>query len=93
MILTRDIINILAPTHGRTSCSDSNLSNGGYKLKEEKLQGIIISRHYEWAPRCSRCFLLDHEGCDTDLMEIEVIPEIRLVPRQPNVKITVEELK
>jgi len=93
MILTRDVINILTPTHGRTSCSDTDPSNGSYKLKEEKLQGIVISRRYEWTPRCSRCFLLDHEGCDTDLMEIKVIPEIRLEPKQPKVKITVEELK
>ena len=42
----RELIDIIAPKHGRTSCSDADLSNGFYTQDE--------SGNY----RCLRCALL-----------------------------------
>jgi hypothetical protein len=44
--LTKDVIDALAPEHGRTSCSDSNLANGW-------------GSHSSGGARCSRCAMLD----------------------------------
>jgi hypothetical protein len=93
MILTRDIIDIICPNHGRTSCNDSDPNNGYYEIKETKFRGIVIEKNFKTAPRCHRCFLLDAEGYDTDLMDITVIPTIELVIKQPKVKVTIEEEK
>jgi hypothetical protein len=43
--LTREKIDILAPEHGRTSCSDDNVCNGWHSGRN----------HF----RCVRCWLLD----------------------------------
>lgn len=43
--LTMDIINTLAPNHGRTSCSDSNYANGWGSA--------------DYGARCTRCALID----------------------------------
>lgn len=91
MILTREIIDILAPTHGRTSCSDTDPNNGYYNVKETKIQGIVVERNFDPYPRCHRCFLLEHEGYDTTLMDVNVVPDVTLVLKQPKVKVVVEE--
>lgn len=44
--LTPEFVNSLAPEHCRTSCSDSNLSNGFYSRGNG-------------TPRCQRCALLE----------------------------------
>ena len=43
-----EIVNIIAPEHGRTSCDDQNRRNGVDTVSEER-------KH----PRCVRCTLLD----------------------------------
>ena len=92
MMITQEIIDILTPKHGRISCSDEDPCNGGYEIEDRLFQGIVIERSWKYRPRCNRCFLLDHIGCDTDYMtDIEIVPEIELVLKQP--KVTVIEEK
>ena len=92
MIITKDIIDILTPKHDRTSCSDTDPYNGGYEIEDQIFRGIVIERSWKYRPRCNRCFLLDHIGYDTDYMEdIEIVPEIELVLKQPKVTVAVEE--
>jgi len=92
MIITQDIIDILAPKHGRTSCSDEDPCNGGYEIEDRLFQGIVIERDWKYWPGCNRCFLLNHIGYDTnDMKDIEIVPEIELVLKQP--KVTVVEEK
>jgi hypothetical protein len=92
MIITKEVIDVLTPNHGRTSCSDAYPGNGGYEIEDRYFQGIVIERNWRYRPRCNRCFLLDHIGYDTDYMkDIEIVPEIELVLKQP--KITVVEEK
>jgi hypothetical protein len=55
MIVTIDAIELFAPEHDRTSCSDDDPSNG--------LSSAY--HHGRTAPRCTRCALLEivlHEG-------------------------------
>lgn len=42
-----ELVDILAPRHGRTSCSDENISNG------------LCSNGSDSPPRCYRCALLE----------------------------------
>lgn len=91
MIITKEVIDVLTPNHGRTSCSDAYPGNGGYEIEDRYFQGIVIERNWKYRPRCNRCFLLDHEGYDTALMDIDVVPEVSLVLKQPKVKVVVEE--
>jgi len=70
MILTKEVVNILAPRHGKTSCSDNNMVNGfgGWTGKYDQDTGKkVIS-----SPYCNRCYLLDHLGSDTDNLEFEI---------------------
>ncbi|RLI50275.1 hypothetical protein DRO61_04105 [Candidatus Bathyarchaeota archaeon] len=46
--MSEDFINIIQPEHGRTSCSDDNLSNGFYTR-----DGV------NWHGRCTRCMYLE----------------------------------
>ncbi len=47
---------------------------------------------FQYWPGCNRCFLLNHIGYDTnDMKDIEIVPEIELVLKQP--KVTVVEEK
>lgn len=55
-VTVRDVINVLAPSHGRTSCSDAERQNG--------FSGGDI-------PRCTRCGLLDIYGLEPEIF-IEV---------------------
>ena len=90
-MITQEIIDILTPKHGRISCSDEDPCNGGYDIEDRLFQGIVIERSWKYRPRCNRCFLLDHIGCDTDYMtDIEIVPEIELVLKQPKVKVVEE---
>lgn len=91
MIITQEIIDILTPKHDRTSCSDSDPCNGGYEIEDRRFQGIVIERNWKYRPRCNRCFLLNHIGYDTNYMkDIEIVPEIELVLKQPKVKVVEE---
>ena len=88
MIITQEIIDILTPKHDRTSCSDSDPCNGSYEIEDRRFQGIVIERNWKYRSRCNRCFLLDHIGYDTDYMkDIEIVPEIELVLKQPKVMV------
>jgi hypothetical protein len=92
MIITQEIIDILTPKHDRTSCSDADPCNGGYEIEDRLFQGIVIERNWKYRPRCNRCFLLDHIGYDTNCMkDIEIVPEIELVLKQPKVTVVVEK--
>ena len=46
---TIEFINIIAPEHGRTSCSDEDINNSFYFDEDKKEQG---------RSRCIRCSLL-----------------------------------
>ena len=52
-----ELINIICPEHGRTSCSDENIGNGFYHLYEFGESISTITN--EHIPRCSRCALLE----------------------------------
>ena len=56
-MITKEITDLLAPTHDRTSCDDSDINNG-YIYSEN---GII--KNY---PRCLRCYLLNTIGFEID---------------------------
>lgn len=60
MVLTQNVIDILTPTHDRTSCdnNDTSLENGykndiGY-------------------PRCNRCYLLLNIESDTENLDMDI---------------------
>ena len=55
----KELIDIIAPEHSRTSCSDENIANGFYhKAVDEWEEGYkVISNKYH--ARCSRCALLE----------------------------------
>jgi hypothetical protein len=67
----KDFIDFICPEHGRTSCSDENISNGFY-LEED---GETISQKYY--PRCVRCALLEIENGTIKRTEAnnKIIPE------------------
>ena len=52
----KDFIDFICPEHGRTSCSDDNISNGFYLEDAEE----TISQKYNH--RCLRCALLEVEN-------------------------------
>lgn len=92
--ITKALVDIICPNHGRTSCDDECLQNRFYEIKYEKIQGVVVSKNWEQFPRCNRCFLLDNIGADTENVDgIKVIPDVSLFLIQPNVKIVVEENK
>jgi len=94
MKITKELVNILTPEHGRTSCSDDDPSNGSCGIKDREFQGIVIERSWDYYPRCNRCFLLDRVGEDTEnVCGIRVVPNIELEIIQPKVKVTIEESK
>lgn len=57
--LTPEYISVIAPIHGRSSCSDSDLMNGQYTVKEETVRGVSVKRSFGTVPRCNRCLLLE----------------------------------
>lgn len=65
-ILTQELVDILVPKHGRTSCSDSNICNGsgGWEGKYNTDTGKKEIRY----PRCTRCYLLNNVGCKLSSM-------------------------
>jgi hypothetical protein len=88
MKITMDVINILTPKHGRTTCSDSDLANGLCFIAEEKLQGVVVKRWFDPAPRCNRCFLLSNLDQQLDL---RISIEVSIGVKAPNFK--VEEIR
>jgi hypothetical protein len=70
MVLTKEIVDALAPEHGRTSCDDGNLANshGGWNGKYDENTGRKVINY----PRCNRCYLLDHLGEDLDKLSFRV---------------------
>lgn len=78
--LTREKIDQLCPEHGRTSCDDNNtMSNGhggwdGYYSRETGKKEIRI-------PRCTRCYLLEHEGEQSDELDFEIEVKVNLIWR------------
>jgi len=51
---SRELIDIVSPEHGRTSCNDNCISNGLY-LEGDRLRS-----------RCTRCALLEIESEELD---------------------------
>jgi len=98
MKLTRDIINMIQPNHAPTvTCDDQHHVNGSFKVEEfvAPNRKIVIERHFEYAPSCKRCFLLDFEELETEYIEktyhIKIIPTVVIDLIQPKLKITLEE--
>jgi hypothetical protein len=72
MLVTRELIDNIAPTHERTSCSDTDLSNAFYSKNDYAWE------HY---PRCHRCFLLDHvDGSLPKGIVVAVRLELEIIP-------------
>lgn len=69
MKITKELVDSLFPRHGRTSCSDDNLTNGfgGWDGKYCPDTGKKEIRY----PRCGRCYLLRHLGEDSRDMEFD----------------------
>jgi hypothetical protein len=70
MVITREVVDILASRHGRTSCNDNNLANAsggwtGYYERETGKKEITY-------PRCNRCYLLDNIGMDTNSLAFNI---------------------
>ena len=76
MILTKEFVDSIAPEHGRTSCSDTNLSNGfgGWEGTYNEKTGEKVIRY----PRCIRCYLLCNLGMDTKDLDFEINRTISL---------------
>lgn len=79
-LLTRATINILAPGHDRTSCSDRSVSNG--------------DRNEEGYPRCVRCYLLLRMDMSESLAQIRERVEIRtnISPKYTTKTVEVQEV-
>jgi hypothetical protein len=74
MKLTQEVIDIIAPTHGRMSCNDDTQINGsgGWTGKYDRNTGHKEIRH----PRCTRCYLLRNIGEDIDTLEFRIEPNL-----------------
>jgi len=72
MILTREMVDFIAPEHSRISCSDENPSNfhGGWNGKYNVNNG---EKDIDY-PRCVRCYLLKHIGEETSSLEFGILP-------------------
>lgn len=57
--ITKEWIDTVAPEHGRTSCSDTDISNGYSFIKTQWMGGVQVKREFDPHPRCNRCFLLE----------------------------------
>lgn len=70
MKLTQEVIDIIAPNHGRTSCSDERIINGygGWSGKYDRDTGHKEIR----VPRCTRCYLLNNLGEDVESLEFRI---------------------
>ena len=80
MIITREAVDILAPTHSRTSCNDNNLANAsggwtGYYERETGKKEITY-------PRCNRCYLLDNIGMNTNMLSFRIEPFLNLTYKE-----------
>lgn len=86
--ITLEFVNMAAPEHTRTSCSDERRDNGFYEIMESKIRGVVVKRVFKTTPRCNRCVLLDmmRRSCLDSLIEIKVSVEI--MPKQPDFEIT-----
>jgi len=75
MIITQEFIDIVAPEHGRTSCSDTDTGNGyGGQDGFDPKTGEPNIRY----PRCNRCYLLRHIGEDTSTLEFVPVVDVSL---------------
>jgi hypothetical protein len=83
MKITHDLAEIVAKKHDRSSCSDSNPCNGEYIIVENYIQGVEVSREFQQAPRCLRCFFLSN--IDTWDDRLELVCTLSLI--QPKFKI------
>lgn len=72
-VVTKEYIDIIAPKHSRTRCSDATPFNG------ERYEGELVRTHDDEIietlspPRCNRCFLLNNMGNDIDNLGYTVI--------------------
>jgi len=68
----KEFIDFICPEHGRTSCSDENISNGFYFEEDGE---TISEKHH---PRCVRCALLEIENGWIKRTEVnnQIIPKI-----------------
>jgi hypothetical protein len=86
MTITKEFIEAVAPEHGRTSCSDTNLCNESYEIVETRVRGVVVERTLTRQPRCTRCFLKVNEGCELPKhLKLNVWVEFSVV--QPEVEI------
>ncbi len=57
-IITRELIELVAPKHAKADCDDSNLHNSEAAIEETSVDGAVTGRVWKQSPRCLRCFLL-----------------------------------
>ena len=76
MTLTKEFVDQITPEHGRTSCSDSDLSNsyGGWDGTYDPKTG---DKKIRW-PRCTRCYLLSNIGEDTENLDFKIIATLEV---------------
>ncbi len=79
-VLTREMVDAIAPEHGRTSCNDQTLGNeyGGWTGKFDRDTGRKEVIH----PRCNRCYLLAHIGENLEDLEFRVSVCLEWVDRE-----------
>lgn len=72
--LPREVIDVIAPDHGRTSCDDENLDNG-----------VGSIRNGRNAPRCTRCLLLElltgYAATPEELAELDAVMAVEIQTR------------
>lgn len=60
--------------------------NGQFSIDEHYVNGVMVSRAFNYPPRCNRCFLLDAMDLGFD-KRIEMGFTLSLSLKQPEVKI------
>lgn len=74
-VLTQEIVDVVAPKHDRTSCTDADLANsyGGWSGRYSEKTGKKV---FDF-PRCTRCYLLYHLHEDVSKLDFKI--EVTLV--------------
>lgn len=87
MIITREFVDMVAPEHGRTSCSDECLNNSDMDIEDVVVLGQVVERRIRHYYRCGRCFMLSLVGCDTKDLTFDIKYDISVDLHQPKIKI------
>lgn len=87
MIITKEFVDVVAPKHGRTSCTDEDLNNSDIDIEDIIVLGQVVDRRIRHYYRCDRCFMLSLIGCDTKDLTFDIKYDISVDLHQPKIKI------